>query len=66
MTMLMAVVREDGFAEHPGVGDGAEAGGERRAVLERFELRLGVGVSLDTCGREWDRLMPKKLSNSAT
>jgi hypothetical protein len=42
VTMFVAVVREEGLAEHPGIGDGAEALWERRAVLERLELRLTV------------------------
>ena len=66
MAMLVVVVVEEGLAERPSVLDGAEAGGEGRAVLERLVDRLGVRVVLLTCGREWVRLMLKSLSSSAT
>jgi len=40
----VVVVLEERRAERSGVLDRAEAAGEVRAVLERLELRLGVGV----------------------
>src|SRR5947209_6788630 len=43
-TMLVVVVREELLAEGPGVLDAAEAGRERRAVLEGLEVCLAVGV----------------------
>ena len=66
MAVLVVVVGEERLAEDPGVGDAAEALGEARAVFERLELRLTERLSLLTCGRLCERLMPKKLSSSAT
>jgi hypothetical protein len=44
MAMLVVVVGEELIAEGPGILDRAEAGGERRAVLEGLERSLGIGV----------------------
>ena len=66
VAVVVVVVGEERLAERPGVGDGAEALGEARAVLERLELRLAVGVVVAHVRRLWERLMPKKLSSSAT
>ena len=40
----VVVVIEERFAEHACVVDGSEAGRERRAVLQRLELGLGIRV----------------------
>jgi hypothetical protein len=40
----VVVVLEEAGAEAAGVLDRAEPSGERRAVLQRLEVRLGVGV----------------------
>jgi hypothetical protein len=50
MTMLMVVIREERLAEEAGVGDRTEAFGEARAVLQRLELRLAVGVVVALTG----------------
>src|SRR4051794_23474507 len=42
--MVMVVVLEELAAEAAGVLDAVEAGWERGPVLERFEVRFGVGV----------------------
>jgi hypothetical protein len=53
VAVLVVVVLEEAVAESPGRRDVGKALGEGREVLERLELGLRVGVSLDWCGREW-------------
>src|SRR5579862_536723 len=44
MPVLVVVIGEEHAAERAGVLEGPERAGERRAVLQRFELRLAVWV----------------------
>jgi hypothetical protein len=64
--VLVVVGVEERGAEHAGVVDRPEPLGERRAVLERLELGLGIGLSSETWGREWLLVTPRSASNSAT
>ena len=54
MAVLGVIESEEGAAESSCVFQGLEAAGECRAVLEGLELRFAVGLSSETCGREWD------------
>jgi hypothetical protein len=59
LEMLMVGGVEEHLAERSGVFDRAEAGGERRAVLEGRVDCLGGGGVVLTCGREWLRPTPR-------
>ena len=66
VTVLVVVGVEECGAERAGVVDRPEPLGERRAVLERLELGLGVGLSSEMCGREWNRTTPRSTRSCAT
>jgi hypothetical protein len=59
MAVVVVVVREECFAERPGVLDAAESLGERRAVFEGLELRLAVGVVVALTGQSGLRPVDK-------
>ena len=66
VTVLVVVGVEERGTERAGVVDRPEPLGERRAVLKRLELGLGVGVVVGDVGREWDRTTPRSTRSCAT
>jgi hypothetical protein len=66
MAVLAVVPAEELLAERPGVLERAEPVGEARPVLQGLELALGIGLSLETCGREWGLVIPRSASSNAT
>ena len=59
-------IGEEHAAERAGVLQGPERAGECRAVLQRLELRLAVGLSLLTFGRECDLRIARSDSSADT
>ena len=64
MPMNMVVLGEEAVQECPGLDQTAERAGEVVQVFQGLELRLGVGLSLETRGREW--VTPRSTSNAGT
>ena len=52
---VAVLVGEEPLRERAGVGQGPEALGEDGAYFKVLNAASLNGVSLDTCGREWDR-----------
>ena len=66
MPVLVVVIGEEHAAERAGVRQRPEPAGKSRAVLQRLELRLAVGLSLLTFGRECDLRIARSDSSADT
>lgn len=66
VTVAVVVAVEESRAEHPGHLDAPEPAREGGPVLERLELGLREGVSLDWCGRLWLCSTPRSASSWVT
>jgi hypothetical protein len=66
VVVLHVVPVEEALAEGAGILDAAEPVREGGVVLEGLELALRVRVVVGTCGREWERMMPRSASGMAT
>ena len=66
MAVLVVVVGEEGVAECACVLEGGEAAGEDGQYLRVLNADSEYGLSLETCGREWLRVMFRSLSSWLT